>query len=84
MCVSVLCFPAAPVIAGCCRAHSRDSVYSLLHGLVAGKEAACDVGRECRSWENCTCQEQVRLSPRELYDDQSALQLLHNLTHAAG
>lgn len=84
MCVSLLCFPAAPVIAGCCGAHGRNSVSSLLHGLVAGEEAARDVGREHRSGKNCTCQEQVRLSPRELPDYQSALQLLHHLTHAAG
>lgn len=84
MCVSVLCFPAAPVIAGCCGAHGGDGVSPLLHGLVAGEEAARDAGGERWSGKNCTCQEQVRLSPRELHDYQSALQLLHQLPHAAG
>lgn len=84
MCVSVLCFPAAPVIAGCCGAHGGDGVSSLLHGLVAGEEAARDAGGERWSGKNCTCQKQVGLSPRELHDYQSALQLLHQLPHAAG
>lgn len=84
MYVSVLCFPAVPMIAGCCGAHSRDCVSSVLHGLVAGKETASDASGEHWSGKNCTCQEQVRLSPRELHDYKSTFQLLHYLPHAAG
>lgn len=84
MYVSILCFPAVSMIAGCSGAHSRDCVSSVLHGLVAGKETATDACGECWSGKNCTCQEQVRLSARELHDYKSTLQLLHYLPHVAG
>ena len=84
MYVSALCLPAVSMIAGCSGTHSRDCASPLLHGLVAGEETAADAGGECRSGEDCSCQEQVRLSARELHDHKSTVQLLHNLPHAAG
>lgn len=83
MYVSVLCRPAVCVIAGCSGAHSRDRAPSVLHGLVAGAETATDACGERWSGKDCTCQEQVRLSARELHDYKSTLQLLHYLPHAA-
>lgn len=83
MYVSVLCVPAVSMIAGCSGTHSRDCASLVLHGLVAGKETATDACGECRSGENCTCQEQVRLFARELHVYKSTLQLLHYLPHAA-
>lgn len=84
MYVSVLCLPAGSMIAGCCGTHSRNCASSLLHGLVAGEETAGDVCGECWSGEDCTCQEQVRLSARELHDYKNTFQLLHNFSHVAG
>lgn len=84
MYVSVLCLPAVSMIAGCSGTHSRDCVSSVLHGLVAGEETASDACGECWSGKDCTCQEQVRLSARELHDYKSTLQLLHYLPHATG
>lgn len=84
MYVSALCLPAVSMIAGCCGTHSRDCASSVLHGLVAGEETACDACWECWSGKDCTCQEQVRVSARELHDYKSTLQLLHYIPHAAG
>lgn len=84
MYVSVLCLPAVSMIAGCSGTHSRDCSSSVLHGLVAGEETASDACGERGSRKECSCQEQVRLSARELHDHKSALQLLHYLPHAAG
>lgn len=84
MCVSVLCLPAVSMIAGCSCTHSRDRASSLLHGLVAGEEAASDACGECRSGKDCTRQEQVRLSARKLHDHKSTFELLHLLPHVAG
>lgn len=84
MYVSAACLPAVSMIAGCCGTHSRDCASPVLYGLVAGEETAGDAGGERRSGKDCSCQTQVRLSPRELHDDKSAPQLLHHLPHAAG
>ncbi len=84
MYVSVLCLPAVSMIAGCSGAHSRDCASAVLHGLVAGEKTASDACGERWSWKDCTCQEQVRLSARELHGHKCALQLLHYLSHAAG
>lgn len=84
MYVSVLCLPAVSMIAGCSGTHSRDCASSVLHGLVAGEETASDACGECWSGKDCTCQEQVRLSARELHDHKSTFQLLHHLPDAAG
>lgn len=83
MYVSVLCLPAVSMIAGCSGTHSRDCASPVLHGLVAGEETASDACGECWSGKDCTCQEQVRLSARELHDYKCTLQLLHYLPHAA-
>lgn len=84
MYVSALCLPAVSMIAGCSGTHSRDCASSLLHGLVAGEETASDAGGECGSGKDCTCQEQVWLSARELHEYKSTLQLPYYLPHAAG
>lgn len=84
MYVSVLCLPAVSMIAGCSGTHSTDCASSVLHGLVAGEETASNACGECWSGKDCTCQEQVRLSARELHGYKNTLQLLHYLPHAAG
>lgn len=84
MYVSILCLPAVSMIAGCSGTHSRDCASSVLHELVAGEKTASDACGEYWSGKDSTCQEQVRLSARELHDYKSTLQLLHYFPYAAG
>lgn len=84
MYVSVLCLPAVSMIAGCSGTHSRNCASPVLHGLVAEEETASDACGECWSRKDCTCQEQVILSARELHDYKCTLQLLHYFPHVAG